>query len=680
MSDSLEQDDVVVDEESGDIIELRCKKSSTDNVVDGSYKIILDEPIRELSNNFVKYYKAEGINNSKNGYFAIVFEKFFLFSLSKLQMMCNLNNEYLILPIAVNIVFITTIQEWRIAVIIPEYDYQSTLDKLINDTGAISTKVIFENLVPAFESIFRFCESNNLYLGNLKAENILYLNQKFILREFFIHYPNFFHSSYILPMELFDCIPSGRVPKNSTADIYSFGAVLIYSILGYKNWEKYSEEEFKKLRYQTSSYFAFIGKTNFPEELRNLFKGLLYDLYTERWKSRALKDWIQGKATKMAISSNTDATAPILFQQESYFGCRHLAHDMLINWNLANEFIKDDKLLKWAQKNVSKVSIIKSLEDMIASHSIAAPKSDRLFKILHALDPHGPLRYKGLAITFTSLPQVVMYSHINNDNDTIAIINELLSKSSWRTVVSSAIVESQQYELFNQILEEALKFFNPQNNINNERFIYAINLNIPCQSSNLFGKYVTNLEDLMIALNEIAANNYDMIMMDKHIKAFICHRIALKRDIKVGALSAYPDLMNNSMVSALGILVLAQQRSRISDLKNLSKIIAARLQKILDDFLHNKHVKELFRMNLNKSAEKGSLDVLLNAFCNISLLHHDHEGYLKASNEIKILDSKIELLNSKDKIYDIGRFFGLRFTVLFSYCVLFFVVFIMLIT
>ena len=206
-----------------------------------------------------------------------------------------------------------------------------------------------------------------------------------------------------------------------------------------------------------------------------------------------------------------------------------------------------------------------------------------------------------------------------------------------------------------------------------ERLMYSLNPDLPCLSPNLEGKYVTNVTELIKALDEIAETKPNLHLMDKHIMAFVSDKIGIKRDTKVSVLKPYPEIVNSYVINALTILVLAQGKSKTPKAVHLAKACAARLEELMNKVLYNKHIRQLFSKDLTQAAEEGSLEKLLHIISNTALINHDLQGYSRACHDIAQLNGKIRIMTDDKRINEIGYFFGLRFTVLFSYCLLFLV-------
>jgi hypothetical protein len=650
-------------------------KSKDIDIIDNNYRILIDRPIPELKTDFAQYYYAISLHTQEE-FFAIALENFFLYPFEQLQKFINSSNQNIILPNAASLVQLSNKHEWKFVIIVPKYDYTSTLEKLIEENGNLSNKLLIEEFIPSFESIFKYADTRRISLGNINPQNIIYQNNKFILREFYTHYENFYQDSYLLPIEIFDCLPYARVTENSSADAYAFGTMLVYACIGEKTWLKHTEEAFKNLRFENSSFNTFVGKSNISDDIKNLLKGLLYDNPVERWRSRGIKDWLQGKSTKMTVSSNIDAISPLSFNENSYGGCKHLARGFFQNWDYAHEFIKEERLIKWVQRNVSKTRIVEDMTDLadqiMNSSTTKTDKSDKLFKTICVLDPAGPIRLRQIAASFLSIPQLVSYIAIQNKQELLHTLNEILLKR-YPSFLLKYSPNSSEYQDYLQEIEAALKYYTPELGMIIERLMYSLNPHLPCLSPYLEGKYVTNVTELIKSLDEIAENNPNSHVMDKHIMAFVSDRIGIKRDIKVGLLKPYPEIVNSYIVNALTILLLAQGKSKTQKAVHLAKFLASKLEELMNKVLYNKHIRQLFSKDLAKAAEEGSLEKLLHVISNTALINHDLQGYNKACHDLAELNGKIRIMTDEPRINEIGYFFGLRFTVLFSYCLLFLV-------
>ena len=653
--------------------QVRITRSSEIDIIAQKYKIITDKQITDLNTEFSQYYIATSLEDNEE-FFAIAFTKSFTYSFNIIKKLISFPNPYLILPLEAEIVQLSHNNEWRFVVIVPKYEYSNTLEYIVSEEGALSENIIYNSLIHTFNEIFQYTESKNIQCGNINPSNIIYHNGKFVLREFFTQYQNFFQDPYLLPIELFDCVPYARVTHDSASDTYAFGATLVYSYLGKKTWLKYTEEQFKEFILDHSSFSAFVDKSHIPDNLKNLLKGLLYDHPHERWKGRGIREWVAGKASKMTISSNIDAISPISFNDKSYSGCKHLARGLFLQWHAAQSFVMDLRLSQWIQRNVSKVNIIDNVTElldqikntMVGKNNI----NEYIFKLIMALDSSGPLRLRQISISYFSIPQLLMNVSYHNLNNLISLLNDLLTRRHWE-FASKCLPEYAEYQEYTNLLEDALVYYTPELGMNLERMVYACNPQLPCLSENLEGSYVTNTSELISALDEISFRNPDLNLVDKHITSFTYDRIGLQRPIGVKILQPFPDLLESPVINALLVLILAQDHSQIKQAPNLSKLFAQRLEGLINKNIYNRQVREMFAKDLHNSAADGSLKKLLHIICNTSLLKHDKDEYKKALSELSRINAKIRMMKNEEKIEGIGLFFGFRFTVVASYFILF---------
>ena len=127
-------------------------RSFQDNVVDGLFKINLDQEINDLSNKFCKYFTATHIQNNKE-YFAIIFEKEFNVSINLVNVLKDFSIKGLNNLVAYSIVTLSSLKESYLVAIVEKYNFSNNLASYIQQNGPLSADRIEKKLIPSLVEI-----------------------------------------------------------------------------------------------------------------------------------------------------------------------------------------------------------------------------------------------------------------------------------------------------------------------------------------------------------------------------------------------------------------------------------------------------------------------------------------------------------------------------------------------
>ena len=141
-------------------IKIEIPRSDTDDIINGMFKIHLNEEIVELSNDFCRYYYATD-DAEQDEFYAIVFENSFIPRINVLDYLSKNSIEGLNNILAYSIVRLSTTQEERLVAIVNGYDVKSTLANQLKKGQTIKPQ--------QFENIYSVRNKIRIYwLNNIK--------------------------------------------------------------------------------------------------------------------------------------------------------------------------------------------------------------------------------------------------------------------------------------------------------------------------------------------------------------------------------------------------------------------------------------------------------------------------------------------------------------------------------
>lgn len=663
-------------------------RSYQEDTVEGIYEIHLSEPVIELSNEFCHYYQATNLENNQQC-FALVFEKQFSPSLDiwdklRANPVKGLNN-----LLAYSLVRLSLFKAEYLVAIVEHYDFSNNLVSLIQQNGPLPPEVVKNQLINWLAQILQQLEKLNLSCGNINAANIIAVGEggQFLLREFINAYPGFYQLDSYLAPEIAECVELGRATQGSAADIYALGMTAFYALTGKPADDYQPAVKFNQQRFAQTTYKVLISQSKFSERFKLFFKWATHDDLNLRWQTSNIFAWITGyissNATFETILENTNLLA---FNGQSYDRLKSIAYSFYCHWEEAALFIYDDKLIKWATRSQISDEIITNMALATAEKILPTDLSDwhnvssanKLTQLLLAIDPRGSIRQKGLAVTARSVPNALHYYLVKSQKLASEQLVKILLMKYWH-IGSNGAASAIDVNLA-QSFTSVVKIFSAGSaTCGIERVMYALNPAAACLSPLLAEWYVTNLSELLAALETMAEHyNLSSFVIDRHIIAFIAAKIDLAPEQDIKLLPAFPKLSNNPLIFGLSILNIAQQNQPKFKIPHLSKMLTTKIIALLDRSLHNVNFKQQISSQLTAASESDNLSLIVNILNDQTAFMNDYNGYYNACKKVASINNYINSVNAGDGLNEV-LFFGQKMTVLASYIFCFFVTLVLIV-
>ncbi len=673
MFDSLEVNEQVALKKE----EIAIPHSNVEDVVADIYRVQVHQPIPELSNEFVRYYLATHTETNQE-FFAIVFERNFLPNFRLINSIINSPEDIFNKPLALSITRLSINKIKYPVLIINKYNYQETLASNFGKIGQQNIKYITSNLLPFLCKAIQFADMHNVNLGNINPANIIYSNDKLMLKEPYISYPHYFQEIPYLATELLDADPAGRNTNNSAADIYAAGVTMLVT---YFTEYPFSDDfaKLKKDRLNHNSFLTTIGKKRLPDEIRNCIKGCLSDNAFERWKVRNLLEWSLGKVSfskSTTQQESSDTFAAVSFNGQNYDHFRSLASALYREWEHGLNFLSEERVLKWIQRGSGKSKVIEFLDELTFRDSgnsryasALVDKDERLFKTIIALDPQGPFRFNKFASHLSATANIFYFAFSRQLKNVMDTVIKISLRNSWEDKVKYLSHEEFNPTIIFNLSQISTFYSSHIPGCGIERILYHLNPGLPCLSPLFFNEYYTSLNDILYALERMAETSPEKLVFDKHIISFIANKIGLKREEYTNIAKNFPNQSDNTSISALIMLVLSINFESKMELPNLSALLGQRTCEFIEKNLRNVRLKKLICDKIKNAASEADPHGVLKIASNPKIYQNDQTGYYKASRDINLINKSIVALTNNKDVTEFGKLFGQRITVLISYLI-----------
>lgn len=428
----------------------------------------------------------------------------------------------------------------------------------------------------------------------------------------------------------------GRGRGGLPDDVYALGVTLAVLMLGYNPVANISDEDMLAAKMEQGSYAAICGNARLPIPLLEPLRGMLNDTVEERWDLDQLKGWLEGqKQPSLRQIPIVKSDFPYRFEGRDHITPRTLSRALSRHRKEALSAINDDALIGWLRKGVNdanRADGIKATIDMAALHKDEPQGTDDyiIAKACMVLDPLAPIQFKGFSFMPDGYGPALAVEVLRRGNANIPV--EALKidlPTIWYSLQSGVFAgaSTQQGEF------AKLKGYLSIDDLGYgfERCLYEINPSMPCLSEFIVKDYVTEIRELLPAL-DAAANHVDTNSspMDRHTTAFIAAHFDEDIHPHLKALSSTAE--DSSTIGMLSLLAFLQWKLRIGTLLGLSSWVGGLLGPAINTY-HSRLTRRDIEKEIPGLVRKGSLPELFDLIDNTENRKADTEGYQAAATE-----------------------------------------------
>ncbi len=456
--------------------------------------------------------------------------------------------------------------------------------------------------------------------------------------------------------------PVGRGKGSVEDDLYALGITLMMLALGHNPGRRYnSDRALIAAKTDYGTFAALCGDDRINGSLTEPLRGLTIDDPAQRWTLDDLEMWINGRRLSPRQAAPIKRAArPIPFDGVEHLTLRSLAHAMA-NAPIKAQKLADSKDLEtWIRRSLEDEPASERLEEAIRSASSGsggAIEHRRLSRVLMALDPSGPIRYRGRSLMPDGIGAALADAMARGSGaQEVAEVIAGQLPMFWVNVQPGLRPEHVANAKIFDAMRGHLDRLAPGSGI--ERCLYQLNPGMPCLSPMMRGHYVQDLARLMMALDEIGASgDHPAEPIDRHVAAFIAaHGASLLRgggsvDSQLSAIGATGKPADRAL--AIGsILARLQQKLGNRPLRNLCKWFTTMTGPLVEKF-HSRSLQRRVREELDRQAATGLLQNQLTILVNANLGHRDLAAFRAAQRQFRGNAMKIQhikrLLSERDR-------------------------------
>ncbi len=470
------------------------------------------------------------------------------------------------------------------------------------------------------------------------------------------------------PIERAMAQPAGRGSGSPECDFFALGVTLLALLLGQDPLAGVDAARILDRRLTEGSCAALMGDVRVTPIFGDLLGGLMSDTPKHRWSIERLQAWLAGRrGSPPAAEHRPLSLQPYDFLGVEYFQPRALACAFAWNWDAARRSVREARLVRWLERSVNRPDMGKAVSAALSSADLAAGRrrlnEDELVgRICVALDPEGPIRYKGFAATLDGFGPALAEALAEGSEEAVqAAAQTIASGLAVRAIESSPDGRTRLAKSLGSFVKMEAQLRDPSRGYGIERCLYELNPNLPCQSP-LVAKYCAeDLDELLGGLERAAQdNNQESSPLDRHIAAFIGSRLAIRDQEKLRSLEGAGGNCALDGLAVLTTLALAQQSSGVRKLPRLTGWVADRMKHLATEY-RNRGLRRQMERDLRSVAAAGSLAKLFRIATDPDRRQRDRRGFRWALGRCAAIQKEIVRLDQSTRnIWKTADFFGRR--------------------
>ena len=446
--------------------------------------------------------------------------------------------------------------------------------------------------------------------------------------------------------------PGGRGPGEVKDDLFSLGITVLFFLLEENPIAEMEVDDQVIQRAEIGTYQVLLKNYRLPAKMTEVLRGLLSDEPDERWGTGELETWINGKRpAALPRKTLVKAEAPFKFEKYELTAPRALAHALTKNVAEAAKSIKSGDLEIWARSDLKISGLADSIKEIAEVATINVNKADSkddfvVTKVSLIMDPTGPIRYRGFSFTPDGFGGAMAVEYLRRQENKFSA--EVLSRNILGIWIAAQ--DSNSPEIFsNDANFKELRRIQQKVSLGYgiERCLYEENQSLACQSPNISQDYVTNVKEILTALDR-AANRADTTgkPIDRHVAGFIAAHFDQDIEPHLDALASPGEA--SALIGMLSLLALMQWKLEGEPVYGLSSWMGGLLGPAINSY-YNRTTRREIEGEIPKLVRQGSLPDLFDLIDNAERRRDDLNGFEEAQAEYATAEAEVKELTENEE-------------------------------
>ncbi|MBO6519977.1 MAG: hypothetical protein JJ900_03710 [Rhodospirillales bacterium] len=486
----------------------------------------------------------------------------------------------------------------------------------------------------------RHIHSLNLAHRAVRPDNIFFSDedmQEIILGDCVTAPEGFDQPLMYEPLERALANPAGRGTGSIVDDMYALGASIVVLALGANPIERMKGEDLLFRRTNLGSYAAVCGNARIPLSLLEPLRGLLSDDPHDRWGLDEATNWLNGlKQTPKQKKPAKKGDTPFRFGGRDHTNVRTLAHAFNRQIPEAVRILKDETFHAWMKRSLSEGPLSETLKGFVDTanfHKDDFQGTDEylIARCCAAMDPYGPIRYKGVSVYLDGFGPMLAMEVIRNGN--VQVLTEIINREVYQFWAGDRANFLDSMEVTQMFAQLKAWLANNEPGYGLERCLYELNPGLSCQSPFIIEDGIIEIDQLLPALDR-AANHSDSQAkpMDRHVAAFIAARFNEDIHPHLRALAASKESTN--IIGMLSLLAFLQWKLKAEPVFGLTSWIGGLLGPAINAY-HSRTTRRDLEKEIPKLVRRGSLPDMFDLIDDADKRREDQDGYADAVEEYR---------------------------------------------
>jgi eukaryotic-like serine/threonine-protein kinase len=475
------------------------------------------------------------------------------------------------------------------------------------------------------------------------------------------------------PLDRACASPAGRGEGKAADDVFALGVTLLALIGRCDPALGRSDAALMQARLDQGSFAALTEGVRLPLPLLEPLRGMLADAPQLRWTLRDVDAWLQGRQPAMRVGPAREPTTPFSLAGERHLTARALAAAVVRHPADAIRAVYSGALARWVRTELHDPSLALRLAEATAAGGDSSGDSQRkvdalLAKVALLLDPLGPIRYRGLSFTPDGFGPALAHAVTGNGDDAQAAaqaialrlpyLRETLQPAEMpperqRSPTFAMLPEPQRSPTFAMLPEPQrsptfamLEVFlrSAQPGFGLERCLYEANPGLHCLSPRIRARCVTDLAELLPALEAAAAEGMAVGgPLDRHVVAFVAAHAGADLAPLLGKLA------DADPAEHVGLLAFVDARHPGPPTPQLAAWIGRSLPPFVAAF-HNRETRAVVERQLRRAIARGDLSAMSAVVCDRQRRRLDRRGFEAARAAYARLEAEIAALASSEPV------------------------------
>lgn len=449
--------------------------------------------------------------------------------------------------------------------------------------------------------------------------------------------PGFEQPDVYEPLETAMADPTGRGAGGPKHDMFALGMTAVAMLLGRHPGAEHDRDELMIRRIEMGSLAAVAPLHTLPRELVDALQGLTSDDESERWTLADLQKWLSaGRPDQPRLPDPPRMIPAYPIGGKQVRSARSLAYMLGRNWQEAVRQLGGDTLHRWvhdhAPERMTPALLDRALVDREPDAETADSDALTVTRAIAALDPEGPIRYRGVAVDPHGLGPFLFDAAGMPEKRAAAsaILRYTLAQKLMDRRVSArrpdrrrATRQAINYERLRRwvLSQQPWEGY--------ERCLYDLNINLPCLSPMTAGRWVASVVELIKALDDAATSGrITEPSIDSHVAAYIAARFDASGDALL-TLMKPKDADDDATLGAIRLFAELQQSFGGAPLPGIALWCAKLARRVAEGFRH-RPTRQLMMETIDRALQAGGVAAILKAVDSPGLKMRDSRAFVQA--------------------------------------------------